>query len=283
MNKIFLCILLFGFSDFYSQTDSSKNIEPMFKNEYLNKVLYYNENSRSHLFYFSYAYGYAPKNKTFAMGGTQYSIGLNISRIFTDKFFLGITYSFDGSISKLFRQNLSNEFVSDFNDNFNDNQLDNIEDSANASTLFGGINKEENYTIDGNGFNLFGVTISPFPDRFGGLAFSMLYGKATYIFHGYQNIIPNSNSNLQALNQKLIRMEFTCKPYFIFKKGKLAPFDYDLKNIYKLITFSLYVEKTSFDDAEFGGNSIGKFVNQPFIDEYSSDYRFGFKLGLGLY
>lgn len=257
-------------------------------------------NSRTHYVYLSYGYTRAPRNVTFTTGGGRFEIGLNVARFFSDKFFLGITFGTQCLFSNSVNQNLSNEFVTDFNNNFFLN-ADNLEDSAQALTLKGGINNKNKFGINANLINSFGILFSPFPDRFGGIALQVNYASNLFGFYGVNNIRPRVydwDSNLTSLHSiRSWQYEIKLKPYYFFKKGKVVVLNEDNEqyfptksefkntalNIAKATTISFYLETLSFKNTGFAGKSLNEYVKQPFLDKYEKDYHFGFKIAFAVY
>ena len=262
--------------------------EPMEEKSWAQKKFEPTKDTRAHFLYFSFGYNYAPNNKTFNTKGKEFRIGVNLARLFTQKVFVGVYWG-QSVINLWSDQNFSNQFVDDFNAGFEESYVS-VEDSLSSLTLRNGINRVDGFYSSGNQSSSLGVVISPFPDRYGGMAF--IYSRINYSFSFRgkfrRSLYPSSYDESNTPNFYNVighKFELSAKPYLFFHTepfGFVTDEHYRFKDIYKFIMLSCFVEVLDLSNSSFYKSPLNNYVGQPFIDKYSKDIHFGFKLSLSL-
>lgn len=280
-----LISFLFSFSILRAQLfDTIGASSLIYKDNYLHYLLISNENTKAALVNFNIQYLYMPKVEALATGGLHINIGVNLARFFTRKFILGVSADVKFFLGYT-QQPLPKEFVDDFNKNFIYSHPSK-KDSARAYTLKEAINHTNGYGIKGNNFGNYGISFSPFPDRWGAFLLQVKYGYRNFPFLGplisdVQN--PDVSPYFHLILKDIYTVELSFKPYKFFNSKFHTPNELRLKNIYKHILISLYYERLNFKNATFNNTPLTKYVDQSFINKYSGINQFGIKLGLGIY
>jgi hypothetical protein len=232
---------------------------------------------------FKFQYYSQIPNGFFRVGGTHIDVGLNIARLFTSKFILGIGFDHK-SLPFQGKQQLSAEFVNDFNVNYTPVTGD-FYDSIRSETLFRTINNISGYEIMSSTFSHLCLNFSPFPDKYGGVLFQFKYGystirvKAPLLTDGYDD----SKATLAVATKNNIGLEISFNPYKIFNTHRKKLVNTYPKGWFKFLIVSLYYEKMSLNKSTFGGEPLNKFVSQNFTDNYSNVQSYGIKVGIGIW
>lgn len=280
-----LISFLFSFSFIRAQLFDTLSASPLInKNKYLHYLLISNENTKAALINFNVQYLYMPKVEALATGGLHINVGVNFARFFTRKFILGISVDIKFFLGYT-QQILPAKFVNDFNENFIHNQPTKM-DSVSAYTLKEAINRTNGYGIKGNNFGNYGISFSPFPDKWGAFLVQAKYGYRNFPFFGPLNSNvqnPEISPYLHLILKDIYTIELSFKPYKFFHSKFYTPKEFRLKSLYKHILISLYYERLNFRNATFNATPLTKYVNQTFISKYSRINQFGVKLGLGIY
>lgn len=287
MRNIFIVFILF-IATISAQAQKSDSLVSPFivKHKYLNFLLLPDSNSKATLLNIRLSYLFTPPRYPFRRGGFSYEVGLNLARFFSKKFILGITYEskvFAGGFTK---QHFSREFVNDFNNNFI-TEYSNSNDSLRASIFYNGINGVNNNYVVVAFPEYFGISFSPFPQKWGGFMLTVKKGGTSYFFNGNydaKSLDPNKeNSILYLQTFKNIAFDLSFKPYKFFTNENVTPFNSDKFNYWGLLLVSLCCDRFSFASSEFNYQSINTFVRKDFITKYSNKYYFGIKLSVYAY
>ena len=295
--KRLLSILIF--SIFYqfvlSQTTSKPNgsyyIAPgILKSKFLRNLIIPDSNTQATVLGVTFQYLHCPQNNSLRSEGTHVNLILNVARFFTRKFILGFCFDIKG-FGGFTKQNFSQKFIGDFNQNYISN-YNSSTDSAMANTLKGAINSESGFGNRGNYRIQYGIAISPFPQKYGGLLLLLKAGTNAYSLYGTytKKLFYNDAGNYMSFNlNQSYSIELTFKPYKFFNSEGVSWSNEKLKHIYRYIVLSLYFERLSLKGATLGGTSYGRempisqMVNQNFISKYNNIYNFGFEVGFALY
>jgi hypothetical protein len=264
--------------------ENAKGEAPIYKHKYQKFLFIPDSSTQASLMSVSYQYLYIPQTQALRAGGTSLNVGLNLARFFSNKFILGICYDlkdFSGSTN----QRISKDFVNSFNSAFKSSTAS-VADSASAYTLRGGLNGTPGYGIHGNTFQNFGVSFSPFPQKYGGVLVQMKIGYRIFPFSSaYPSQLLNSRGDEFVYLQlnKCYSVDICFKPYKFFRSGRVVLNHLKVQEIYKFIVCSLYYEQLNFNAATFNGMPISQMVGHEFISKYSKVNNFGVKFGFALY
>lgn len=283
MRKVILFILIINIK-LCAQTNDVDTISPI-KNKYIKYILHPDSHSQARLFSWHFQYLYSPWGKTFKTGGTCLTYGINLARLFSRKFILGLSANL--KVNRGFtKQKFSNEFLNDFNNSFITSYL-NPSDSIAAYTVKNAINDVGGYGFHGNYYGDIGIIFSPFPQKFGGILLSFKRGYRNYpIFIGpwLDQFFPDiKDVNVGLEMRSNYSFEVAIKPYTFFHNGFKIFGSIERKDIWRFITLSFYIEQLNLKDANFQGVRFDNMVNSNFISKYGVDRRYGIKLGFALY
>jgi hypothetical protein len=283
--KQLLIIIVFLSLEVHAQISNEERDNPIvYKNEYLKYLVIPDSNTRASLMNVSYQYLYLPKSNAFRTGGMHINIGLNIARFFTRKFIFGISYDLKQFVG-FTNQHFSQNFLSDFNSNFIP-IYSNGKDSTIGYTLKDAINNKDMFGIQGNTFENFGISISIFPQKFGGFLIALKKGNRLFPFFGANNsklLDEGDGGYLYLAIKNCYSMEVSFKPYRFFNYERIVLNNLKFKDLYKFIVVTLYCEQLTLQNSTFYRMPINHFVNQSFISKYSNIKNFGLKIGLALY
>lgn len=287
MNKIII-ILLFISIGVFAQKKEETYIAPFIKkSNYLSYLFIPDSNTQASLFNIRYQYLYIPQDKPFRRGGTCFNFGINLARFFTKKIILGL--SIDGRLffNGRTKQHFSKEFINDFNNNYI-SEYSNYTDSLRGSVLRDGINGTNQTYVRGSFPWYYGITFSPFPQKWGGFLLEVKKGGSVYDFYGEydaKTLDPHKENQAVGLTTNdNISVELSFKPYKFFTSKITRFLDINKpKDIFNFLIVSLYYERFSLVGSKFNGQDLNTMVDQKFITKYSNQNYFGVKLGLGLY
>ena len=282
MKKIpILIILIFITKNICAQIKDPDIIKFISKYKYPKFLFLADSSSQAKLFTVGIQYLHTTNYQTLKPGGTSFSLGFNLARLFTKKRILGVFIDIKG-IKGFTKQKFSSEFVSDFNLNFNSN-YNSQEDSARAYLLNSRINSSN---MSGNYRGDIGVMFSLFPQKFGGIMLAVKKGYRSYVIHGiYGNPFIGKGKNEKAyfdLDYNYA-IEIILKPYSLFKNSFFITQTSSVIDILKLVTIGFYYEQTNLLDADIEGLPIKSIVSKSFMDKYGMTNMYGFKIGLALY
>lgn len=250
------------------------------KKSYIKNVFIYDSTSQTRIIGLDYKYLQLQKKSIFKSGGGQLSINLNLAKFFTKKVLIGI-YADIKIYTGSKQQNFSQSFINDFNNNFIIN-YSNDEDSTISHILKNAINKSDGAIMSGTDFLNYGIVVSPFPLKYGGMQLIISNGVRNFDFYG-KNYIKEEKGSENLVLKNNYSIELSMKPYLFFRKGKLSKEVPQFYNLYKQITFSLYYERISLQGATVENLPLNNIVNENFISKYDNQKHFGFKVGLSLY
>jgi hypothetical protein len=281
MIKVILLTFLLSFSQFsvFSQGDSFMNNDIDFEQNFRKRKLSRPQNQPVT---YQYKYIYSPYGNTFGARGLMANFGLNVAKIFSDKFILGPVIDFKVNPGR-HRILASTDFLSDFNNSFtalNSTALD----SANSDVI------KDNFNggILGNSIFNYGIMFSLFPNKYGGILFEIKTG-VTFL-QAYRNIYGNTyvnggdNDRFPFSTRKNLICEMRFKPYALFTNSYVdTDGDIGFREFLKTIAFSFYYERFNFKSTEFNGTKLSQVVSAEFMSKYGIDHRFGFKIGIAFY
>jgi hypothetical protein len=276
--KNIIILLSISLSTYSQQSDSLP-----IRKSYLD-FLEYDSTCRTNLLNFSFQYNYFQKNKPFRRGGLGFELGLNLARFFSKKIIFGICLDsrlFESHVS----QNFDTQFQSDFNNNFISSQ------PTQADTL---VSKVLYNTINNNGIKIrgdhhlfYGVSFSPFPDRFGGLLLEFKTGGSSYLFYGNYDAAAlnkdHDNIPVMLITRKNSLYQLSFNPYKFFRSKETNVYASEPYEFYKFFVISLCYEKFSLEHSTLNNLLLTNFIQQNFISKYSNQYYIGIKIGLGIY
>ncbi|MGZ4089086.1 MAG: hypothetical protein ACXVNO_00080 [Bacteroidia bacterium] len=261
----------------YNSTDTIKNTP---KN-YWEFLRYPNDKSQNHFFTYNYQFFYSAIGKTLGARGTMANFGINLARLFSTKIILSVVADIK-ILPGVWPIKPSNSFTSDFNNSFlktHDNQTD----SANSSVVKNAFNNGD--VMGQNVFN-FGIALSLFPQKYGGILFQVKYGGTGFQIHGvngnkYVNNGGNDKVGMSVSGNWIY--EITIKPAALFGNTYVFTDRETDDKFFSSFVLSFYYERLNFKSAEFNGTTINKMVSSDFINKYGIDNRFGFKIGFAFY
>lgn len=211
--------------------------------------------------------------------GLVFSGGLNLARLFSKKIILGISIDMKG-VKGFWGNGYTNSYINDFNSSFQNN-LTNQADSARAGVLKESLNGNSGYNHRGNYYQTIGIMFSPFPQQYGG--FMLIVKKGFYGFpiggtYGnkyFNNKISSPDWVTVGVPVKF-STELIFKPlaffrntsYYILNKNKWLDF----------IKVSFYYERLSWAEANMDGLAFKNFLSSNFINKYSTDEHWGFRI-----
>jgi len=226
---------------------------------------------------YGFSYFISPKGEGLNPNGTYFTFGANLARFFSRKVVIGIFLDIKFAKGIFHRPSTSKEFLASFNTNFN-TIYSSSKDSSRASTLNYAFNERD---MRGNYLNRLGVMFSLFPRRYGGILLTIKSGP--YLFPVYDVFedpaFDVGNSEWADFVVPTKSFECTFRPRAFFKEppeGQKNDFLYS-------IIFSFFYEKMSYSSATFDGSNLGMFINPAFFEQYGTDERYGFKIGLAIY
>ncbi|MFI5148920.1 MAG: hypothetical protein ACHQRM_04250 [Bacteroidia bacterium] len=135
-------------------------------NRFLNYIFIPDSNTHASLFNLRWQYMYLPQTFPFRRGGMDMTIGLNLGRLFTRKFILGVFVDTRLFLSGRTKQYFSQGFVNDFNASYQ-TRYSSANDSLRAHVFHDGINNQNGVYLQGNFPSFYGISFSPFPDKWG--------------------------------------------------------------------------------------------------------------------
>ncbi len=247
------------------------------KKGYWKHLVTYDSLSQANLIGFHYDYLSLHKQVNFRSDGGNINLRLNLAKFFTDKIIVGLYFDF-----KLFTwdkdPNFSTEFINDFNSSFIDSYTSS-DDSLSSSSFKDALNNTNNYLFSGNNYGNYGLVVSPFPLKYGGVKLILSKGSKEFDFQA-----KDEKKNIKKLFlRNSLFAELNMTPYLFFKKGKLNQKVPRFKDLYKQITFSLYYERVSLNNASIENLPLSRAVSKNFISKYDNQEHFGFKIGISLY
>ena len=266
------------------QTKDSLSVTQRFArdNKFFHFFLFRDSTSQNYLFTLALKYQITAHTNSFSSNGAYAHIGLNLARFFSKKIILGVFYELKPLHGPFYPQPASSQFKTDFNNNFN-TTYNSQEDSAVAYTLrralIGG------YMSSGN-FGSYGIMVSLFPNKFGGILLSLKRSGSGYRVGGVygDSLIENGTAeNLYFNADKNYGLELSFKPYAFFKNSYINFEQRTSQKFLKAITCSIYYERFNLKDADFGGVKFTDMVTKGFISKYGATNRFGFTIGWSLY
>lgn len=246
------------------------------------RLLAQEQERENHVITFQYGYSSILSGKTFLSKGTSLNVGINFARFFSKKIIFGLA-----SEIKLFpgfgRTSMSGSFITDFNSEFNYFQSSSL-DSANARVIRTNIN---NNGLIGNNVFCYGVMLSLFPQKYGGVLLEVLYGSNGFTARKeiFENPFINSGQNdkYPITVSDTWRLMCTIKPTSFFRNTYVSIDNINKKDILNSISISFYYERINMRTAEFNGTSFSAFTSNYFMEKYKIDNRFGIKLGFSFY
>ncbi len=274
-----ILLLLFVITVNGQSSDTTKR-----NRKYVDYLFTPDENTQSALVNFRAQYLYVQPDKPFRRGGLNFNFGLNLARFFSKKIILGVCLDTRFIFAGQTRQNFSQQFVSDFNcSQINSNPT--LRDTVRSQVLYDAINSN-GVTIKGNHPLYFGISFSPFPQKYGGILIEFKRGGSSYLFFGNYNakLLSDHDENEAAmlLTYNNLAIDITFTPYKFFSSKRVGFDNSKVKDFYKFIVISLCCEKFSLKNAKFSGQPLSAMVSQDFISKYSDKYYFGIKLGIGI-
>lgn len=282
MKNIFYILILISFSRQVLGQDSNDTLKDTPIN-YLEFLRYPTAKSQTHLFTYSYQFFYSPIGKTLGSRGTMANFGINLARLFSTKIILGVVADIK-ILPGVWPIKPSKSFTSDFNESFL-KTYDTQTDSANSTVVKSAFNNGGQNIIGQNVFN-FGVALSLFPQKYGGILLQIKYGGTGFQIHGvngnkYINNGGNDKFGMNITGNWIY--EITFKPAaFLYNTYIFTDRETDDK-FFSSFVLSFYYERLNLKSAEFNGTTIDKMVSSDFINKYGIDNRFGFKIGFAFY
>lgn len=278
-----LVLNLFCVQKISAQENDNELVNFVDGNKYLSYLLIPDSSTESSLMFFQARYLYMPKSNVLRLGGMHYNFGLNISRFFSKKIILGISWNVK-IIPWFTKQYFSQTFIDDFNYYFNASQP-NRNDSIRADILYKAINGLNNYRFRGSAFDNLLISFSPFPQKYGGIM--LQFGTSSSYFPIYGKYptegLTKDNNAVDISLTKNYCFELNFKPYKFFSSGREELLGQTWKGFYKYLILSFYYQKFSLQNSTFNQQSLTRYVDQKFIDKYSHKNYVGFKIGYGLY
>ena len=286
MNKLFVLIIILSLKTF-GQEEEYAFEKIAKKNRYLSYLLIPDSATKASLFNLSYQYLSVQKNKPFRRGGASFNIGINLARFFTKSIILGLSIETRFVFEGFTKQYFSTEFVKDFNDNYI-SQYSNYKDSLRASILNEGINSSNGTFIRGSFPGYYGITFSPFPNKWGGILLEVKKGSPVFSFFGkYDGTVldPNKdNAPVDLILADNLSVDLSFRPYKFSRSRIRNPFDCEkVIDYFNFLIVTLYYERFSLVGAKFNYQDLNTMVNQKFITKYSNQNYFGVKVGLCIY
>lgn len=287
MKKLLIVLLILKIKS-YAQKNDENYTAPFIKNsKYLSYLIIPDSNTQAALFNIRYQYLYIPKDKPFRRGGISWNIGINLARFFTKKIILGLSVDTRFFFAGQTKQHFTNEFKNDFNSEFR-TEYPTYKDSLRASVLYDGINGNNGVYVKGSFPGYYGISFSPFPQKWGGIMLEVKRGGTFFDFFGKydaKTLDPHGeNGPVNISTNKNLAIELSFKPNKFIKPNSGC-----LDNIKKpkdyldLLVISLYYEQFSLVNAKFNGQNLNTMVSNKFIEKYSNRNYFGIKLGFGIY
>jgi hypothetical protein len=216
-------------------------------------------------------------NKMLPSNGLHSSLGLNIARLFKQRFSLGVMLDFRG-FKVLGSNGQYNQLTNVVNSSIIRNQS-NPADSTRASFLFNAFNNDSKECFLGAYLLNYGVFFSPFPDKYGAMMLQIKQGSYTFPIYGAfgnKYLSDGKNEWIDLSVPTTLNVQLTCKPLTFFKSKKENQF-------HKNVLFSLFYETVSLKDATLDGEALSKYLKTAFFDNYGTGYHLGFKLSYGVY
>ena len=211
---------------------------------------------------------------THAGRGTYVGLGLNVARLFSKKFVLGIGIELK-AWKGLWSDNLKSDFVNDFNAGFQNNLID-INDSARAQTLKDCFNGSQGLTRRGTFYANYTLFFSPFPQTYGGFMLIVKYGGFGIPINGtYGKIFNPGGADWVSFSiPGKFCFELACKPLNFKKKHNVpAP----------TLACSIFYQRLNWKEANFDGLKWNTFMSEDFINKYAIQDHFGFTLKFTYY
>lgn len=282
MKKNILIILFISLSRLVLGQTSNDGLQNTSKN-YWEFLRYPNDKSQNHFFTYNYQFFYSTTGKTLGARGTMANFGINLARFFSTKIILGVVADIK-ILPGVWPIKPSNSFTSDFNTNFL-KTYDTQTDSANASVVKDAFNNNNQNIIGQNIFN-FGVAVSLFPQKYGGILLQVKYGSTGFQIHGvngnkYINNGGNDKVGMYVSGNWIY--EITFKPAAFFYNTYIFTDRETDDKFFNSFVLSFYYERLNLKSAEFNGTKLDKMVSNDFINKYGIDNRFGFKIGFAFY
>lgn len=288
MKPLLIFFLLLVSLQGHAQKNEDVYVAPFItKSKYLSYLLIPDSNTQAGLLNIRYQYVYMPKDQPFRRGGTCWNIGINLARFFTKQVILGVHVDGRFFFAGFTKQHFSKEFRDDFNAAFK-TEYATYKDSLRASVLYDGINGTNGAFVQGSFPGYYGITFSPFPQKWGGVMLEVKRGGMITDFYGnYDAKLLDPNGDSSPVNfgtYRNVAFELSFKPNKFTKphKGVIANI-HKPKDFLDLLVIGLYYERFSLVDASFNGQYLNTMVSDAFIAKYSNKNYFGIKVGVGIY
>jgi len=216
--------------------------------------------------------------------GLVFSCGLNLARLFSKKIILGISIDVKG-VKGFWDNGYTNLYVNDFNSAFHNNST-NQADSARAGVLKESLNGNLAFNHRGDYYQTIGIMFSPFPQQYGGFMLIVKEGNYGFPIDGtngnkYFNNKPSSPDWVSVDVPIKFSTELAFKPLAFYRNTS-----YYALNKYKWLDFikiSFYYERLSWKDADMDGFAFKNFLSTNFINKYSTDEHWGFRISGTIY
>jgi hypothetical protein len=232
---------------------------------------------KASVLFFAINYSQNVTNKMLPSNGLHSSLGLNIARLFKQKFSFGVMLDFRGF--KILGSNRHyHQLTNAVNASIIRNQSDPF-DSTRASFLYNAFNNDSKKHFLGSYLFNYGVFFSPFRGKYGSMMLQIKRGDYAFPIYGaYGNkYISDGKQEWIGLTVPVpLNVQLTCKPWAFFKSKK----ENELKNN---VLLSIFYETVSLKTATLDGQALSKYLKPAFFDNHGTGHHLGFKLSYGIY
>ncbi len=273
----------FLFSQNSSSQKQTRDTTKTSLDKYWHFLSHPNEKSQNYLLTGNLQLMVSPYGNILGANGIVGNGGFNLARFFSRKFILG--FCFDVKIKGWIPPTKpSKEFINDFNTGFI--SQNNSQDSANAFVVQNAINTG---AFEGSTYGNIGVMFSLFPQKYGGILIQIKKGSRAYAINSYvykNKYIDGGGHDIYYLTGATAwTYELSLKPLAFFRNtySDSKKNEKVLKFLSNKLIVTFFYEQLNFQNTEFNGTPIRQMVSNGFMNKYSTDTRYGFKIGIGLY